>query len=344
MTIEQSVTDLDTKIGCKRKITDFFQVSKRNKSESNENGMVENGKLKDYENTKSEEKLEEKSEDENERLDSIPIDPSFDKGKFIESLTDEERDLLDLELNTMEDSWFELLYKEFTKPYFLNLKRFLKKEWEGNTTIFPPKEDIYSWTRLTPLRKVKVLIIGQDPYHNFNQAHGLAFSVKDNKTRIPPSLINIFKGIKIDYPEFQTPKNGNLTKWAKEGVLMLNTCLTVQAHKANSHSKHGWEEFTKAVVSQLISYNERLSSSSSSSSHGIVVIAWGKPAEKLVESIKNGSKKTNTNTNKNTNLYLIGAHPSPLSAIRGGFFKSQHFLKCNNWLRDHNRGEIKWQL
>ncbi|KAG0674611.1 uracil DNA glycosylase [Pichia californica] len=280
---------VEVNTGNKRKITDFFSVSKKKKSEKQINTKSEkNNKTKVVKKVVKEVIKEDASSiDENEEKttnnNSNDSKSIFNKEKYIESLTTEQKYLLDLEINTMEDSWFELLHKEFTKPYFIELKKFLIKEWNSNTPIFPPREDIYSWTRLTPLKNVKVLIIGQDPYHNFNQAHGLAFSVKDKNTRIPPSLMNIFKGIKNDYPDFQAPKNGDLTKWAKEGVLMLNTCLTVRAHLANSHSKRGWEEFTAAVVRELA-----LSSSS------LVIIAWGKPAQSLVQKLHLASSGTQT--------------------------------------------------
>lgn len=312
MTVEEK------SIGNKRKITDFFSVSKKAKSEVNH---VKSTQIVDKQPI--EKSIEKSTEESTEK----PINEvKFDKEKFIESLTIEEKYLLQLEIDTMEDSWFELLHKEFTKPYFLELKKFLIKEWASNKNIFPPKDEIYSWSRLTPLKNVKVLIIGQDPYHNFNQAHGLAFSVKDKKTRIPPSLVNIFKGIKNDYPEFQIPKNGDLTKWAKEGVLLLNTCLTVEAHKANSHSKHGWEQFTTAIIDELVK-----------KSQCIVIIAWGRPAQQIVTKLK-------LNTSTKQRLYLYGAHPSPLSAFKGGFFNNGHFKKCNEWLAKNGKSGVVWQL
>jgi uracil-DNA glycosylase len=249
------------------------------------------------------------------------------KDEYVGKLTPKQRQLLQLEIDTMEDSWFEALKDEFTKEYFLDLKRFLLTEWKSGTTIFPPQTDIYSWTRLTPIKDVKVLIIGQDPYHNYKQAHGLAFSVKDPKTKPPPSLINIFKGVTVDYPNFKTPNQGDLTLWAKQGVLLLNTVLTVRAHQANSHAKKGWEKFTRQVLKILLEKGQ-----------GIVIIAWGKPAEKL-------AKEFDNSINKNKNCFLYGVHPSPLSAYRGqGFFTQGHFLECNKWLEDNKREIVKWDV
>lgn len=302
----------------KRKITDFFQVSKSKKV-----------KVEAY-NGESKEKHEKVEKDEVVKVRKS----TFDKEKFIDSLTKEEKDLLQLEIDTMEDSWFELLHKEFRKEYFLNLKRFLKKEWSiSGNVIFPPKEDIYSWTRLTPLDRVKVFIIGQDPYHNYNQAHGLAFSVKDRNTRIPPSLVNIFKAIKNDYPEFVAPKCGDLTAWAREGVLMLNTVLTVRAHRANSHAKQGWEQFTAAVGRELVR-------AVAAAGRALVVLAWGRPAQQLAQRL---GLRPGAPGDGGRVLCLAGAHPSPLSAHRG-FFTCGHFRRCNEWLGAHGERPVRWQL
>lgn len=189
-------------------------------------------------------------------------------------------------------------------------------------TILPPPELTYSWSHLTPLPTVKVLVIGQDPYHSPGQAHGLAFSVRAG-VKIPPSLRNIFKGLTHDYPDFVPPQSGDLTGWAKQGVLLLNTVLTVRAHAANSHAKHGWEEYTSQVVGHVLNRGE-----------GVVVIAWGKPAEKLA---KHWEAKDSTGKN----CFLYGVHPSPLSAHRG-FFTQGHFLAANAFLKEKNRGEIVW--
>ncbi|ODV58026.1 uracil-DNA glycosylase, partial [Ascoidea rubescens DSM 1968] len=261
----------------------------------------------------------------------------FDKESWVNSLTPQQKELLELEINTIELSWLELLHKEFTKSYFLTLKRFLNSEYRSGKIVFPPKNDIYSWTRLTPLSEVKVLILGQDPYHNFNQAHGLAFSVK-KPTLPPPSLKNMYKCLQIDYPNFVIPSGsnltGDLTPWANQGVLMLNTCLTVRAHMANSHSKKGWEMFTETVIKNLLHYKNQFEN------QGIVILAWGSPAQKRIEGI--GFKRINSN---NQNLLLKSVHPSPLSAARG-FFTCKHFKLCNDWLSLHSdEGKIiDWAL
>lgn len=325
----------------KRKITDFFQASKRPKREEKAEVKVKTATAPATTTTAP-------ATDQTAPAAAAapPPPPVFDKAKYIASLTSEQRYLLDLELTTMEDSWLELLHSELTKPYFLDLKRFLLKEWAGPVPIFPPREDVYAWTRLTPLRAVRVLVIGQDPYHNHNQAHGLAFSVRDPHTRVPPSLVNIFKGLRNDYPDFVPPAHGDLTPWAREGVLLLNTCLTVQAHRANSHAKRGWEHFTAAVVRELVRASER-------AGRALVLVAWGRPAQQLVARLDlglapatspRGASSASTKDTSRPLLYLCGAHPSPLSATRGGFFTNGHFRRCNEWLREHGRGEIVWQL
>lgn len=305
----------------KRSILDLFTGHKRQKLKE-ESEVVDSGKKVveiDKVQEKTTKKIEYISRKSQQQQQQQHVEfREFKREEFIAGLSEEVKMLLDLEISTMDPSWFEILHEEITKPYFIELKKFLLKEWDSSTPIFPPKEDIYSWTRLTPFEKVKVLIIGQDPYHNFNQAHGLAFSVKDPKTRVPPSLVNIYKGIKIDYESFEIPKTGDLTKWAKQGVLLLNTCLTVKAHLANSHAKKGWEQFTKAVVKKLIENHIE--------THGIIVVAWGGPALKMVESIGK--------IDWNRNLLLKSAHPSPLSARRG-FFEGHHFFKCNEWIKEN---------
>ncbi|ODV96743.1 hypothetical protein PACTADRAFT_39115 [Pachysolen tannophilus NRRL Y-2460] len=258
----------------------------------------------------------------------------FDKDKWVKSLTPDQRQLLNLEINTMHNSWFELLYKEFTKPYFLELKKFVIQEQRINT-VFPPSQDIYSWTRLTPLTNVKLLVVGQDPYHNVNQAHGLAFSIKDPNTRLPPSLQNIYKAIAIDYPTFTIPKkNGNLTKWAEQGVLLLNTVLTVRAHQANSHANKGWEIFTQKVLQNLVEFKKKEQNEKRKDAR-LVIMSWGASAQKLVQNLNIGRQDSNF-------LVLKSCHPSPLSAYKGDFFHCAHFKKCNEWLGKEN--EIDWSL
>jgi uracil-DNA glycosylase len=248
------------------------------------------------------------------------------KREYIKTLTEDQIELLWLEINFLEDSWFEKLHEELTKPYFIQLKTFLNNQLRNKVTIFPPQRDIYSWSTLTPLHNVKIIILGQDPYHNVNQAHGLAFSVK-SPTKPPPSLKNIYKGLKIDYPDFEIPKDkGDLTQWAKQGVLMLNACLTVKAHEANSHSKKGWEQFTEVVLRVALENTEDKK----------VLLLWGTPAQKRFESLKLKIKSQDL-------LVLKSVHPSPLSARRG-FFEAGHFKKANDWLIERNVEPVDWNL
>ncbi|KAK9473375.1 uracil-DNA glycosylase-like protein [Dipodascopsis tothii] len=249
---------------------------------------------------------------------------AFDKTTWVASLTPEQRDLLGLEIETMDESWLGALAGELTKPYFLGLKRFLAEEQARNQVIFPPPGDVYSWSRLTPLDAVRVVILGQDPYHNFNQAHGLAFSVLP-PTPPPASLRNIFICLKKEYGDFEVPKTGELTAWARQGVLLLNACLTVRAHNANSHAGRGWETFTERVISLV----------AESQTRGAVFMAWGTPAGKRVDKI----------ANKGRHCVLRSVHPSPLSASRG-FFDCGHFTKANAWLATTYgpAAEIDWRL
>ncbi|OAD79627.1 hypothetical protein PHYBLDRAFT_130035 [Phycomyces blakesleeanus NRRL 1555(-)] len=218
----------------------------------------------------------------------------------------------------MEDGWFKALKPEMTKPSFLALKKFLKAEKEAKKTVYPADDQIYSWSNFTPLSNVKVVIVGQDPYHNVNQAHGLCFSVLKGITP-PPSLVNIYKAISIDYPDFKKPNHGYLEEWAKQGVLMLNTSLTVRAHEPASHSNKGWEQFTEAIINHL---NEK--------KKGIVFLLWGAHAQ------KKGSKIDNKK-----HLVLKAVHPSPLSAHRG-FFECHHFKQTNEYLSQHGKEPINW--
>ncbi|GME38813.1 Uracil-DNA glycosylase [Neofusicoccum parvum] len=250
----------------------------------------------------------------------------FDKEAWTKKLTDEQRELLKLEIDTLDESWLLHLKDEITSPEFLNLKRFIKKEQEAGKKIFPPMEDVYSWSRHTPLNTVKAVILGQDPYHNFNQAHGLCFSVRP-PTPAPPSLKNIYIALKKDYPEFEAPpKNGGLlTPWADRGVLLLNTCLTVRAHEANSHSQKGWERFTQKVIDTVNRVR----------TNGVVFLAWGTPAQQRCKGV-----------NAQRHLVLKSVHPSPLSAHKG-FFDGGHFKKANNWLAKRygeENGPINWNL
>ncbi|CCF40275.1 uracil-DNA glycosylase [Colletotrichum higginsianum] len=249
----------------------------------------------------------------------------FDKAKWVAGLTAEQKELLQLEIDTLHESWLALLKDEVTSKEFLDLKRFLNRESDAGKKWFPPKEDVYSWSRHCPFNNVKVVILGQDPYHNHNQAHGLAFSVRP-PTPAPPSLKNMYIALKKDYPTFAPPPNkgGLLTPWADRGVLLLNACLTVRAHEANSHANRGWERFTQKVIDLVATKRSR----------GVVFMAWGTPAGKRV--VKVDAKK---------HLVLKSVHPSPLSASRG-FFDCGHFKKANEWLvtRYGAGAEIDWDL
>ncbi|PPJ57761.1 hypothetical protein CBER1_00238 [Cercospora berteroae] len=253
------------------------------------------------------------------------VDVKFDKEAWLAKLTDEQKALLKLEIETLHESWLGVLKDEVTSKEFLDLKRFLKQEVESGKKVFPPSEDVYSWSRHTPLQSVKAVILGQDPYHNINQAHGLCFSVRP-PTPAPPSLKNMYIALKKDYPEFTPPpKNGGLlTPWADRGVLMLNTCLTVRAHEANSHSKKGWERFTQKVIDEVAKRRTR----------GVVFLAWGKPAQERCKAI-----------NSSKHLVLKSVHPSPLSAHKG-FLDCGHFKAANKWLKEKygEEGVIDWNL
>ena len=216
------------------------------------------------------------------------------------------------------NDWDEALKAEFKKEYFIKIMDFVDKEY-STKTIYPPHEEIFNAFKFTPLSNVKVVILGQDPYHEAGQAHGLAFSTPDGRP-IPRSLKNIFKEINAEYG-YPIPESGCLEKWAKQGVFLLNTVLTVEEGNANSHSKCGWQTFTDNVIRIL-----------DSQSQPIVFMLWGKQAEKKKELI--------TNLN---HLVLITSHPSPFSARRG-FFGSNHFRMANDFLKDNGVSEIDWKL
>lgn len=216
------------------------------------------------------------------------------------------------------NDWDELLAGEFEKPYYLALRGFLKSEYSG-FTIYPDMYDIFNALKLTPYSDVKAVILGQDPYHEPKQAHGLAFSVQDG-VEPPPSLKNIYKELNADLG-LPVPTTGDLTCWAKQGVLLLNTSLTVRRGQANSHQGKGWEVFTDRVITLL---NER--------EKPLVFILWG----------ANARKKTALITNPR-HLILTSAHPSPLSAYNG-FFGCRHFSKCNKFLSENGISEIDWRV
>ena len=216
------------------------------------------------------------------------------------------------------NDWDEILAEEFEKEYFLNLRDFLKKEYEEQT-IYPPKEDIFNALRYSSYENTKVVIFGQDPYHEPNQAHGLCFSVNKG-VQIPPSLVNIYKEIENDLG-ITPPDHGYLEKWAKQGVLLLNNVLTVRKGQANSHRGKGWEEFTDSVARHL--YERKTP---------MVFILWG----------SNAMSKETLITNKN-HMIIAGPHPSPLSAYRG-FFGGGYFSKANRFLEITGQKPIDWDL
>lgn len=221
-------------------------------------------------------------------------------------------------MGAISNDWLDALSGEFKKPYYANLYKTVLNEYQTKQ-IFPDSNDIFTAFNLTPLSKVKVVILGQDPYHGNGQAHGLSFSVRPN-IAIPPSLANIYQELETDCGCY-IPNNGYLEKWAKQGVLLLNTVLTVQAHKAFSHRGIGWEEFTDAAIRAV---NEQ--------DRPIVYLLWGKPAQ---------SKKSMLNNPKH--LILEAPHPSPLSAYRG-FFGCHHFSKTNEFLTANGETAIDWQI
>lgn len=217
------------------------------------------------------------------------------------------------------DSWSKLIIEEQKKDYFKNIENKIKED-SLLTSIYPPKSMIFNALKLTPLDELKVVIIGQDPYHGPNQANGLAFSVSQG-IDIPPSLRNIYKELLTDIPGFEYPNNGDLTSWAKQGILLLNTSLTVKMREANSHSNIGWEIFTDKIVDVINNEKE-----------GVIFVLWGANAQK---------KGKNINTEKHHIIKSV--HPSPLSSHRG-FFGSKPFSKINNILKERGEKEIIWNI
>ena len=221
-------------------------------------------------------------------------------------------------MGAITNDWQEPLAAEFKKPYYAKLYQTVKEEYETKQN-FSAAEDIFNAFEFTPLSEVKVVILGQDPYHDVGQAHGLCFSVKPD-VKVPPSLVNIYKELQADVG-CTIPNNGCLVKWAKQGVLLLNTVLTVRAHQANSHRGIGWEEFTDAAIRVLGELDRPL-----------VFILWGRPARMKKSMLKNPS-----------HLILEAAHPSPLSA-HNGFFGSRPFSQTNAYLEAHGLSPIDWQI
>jgi len=218
----------------------------------------------------------------------------------------------------LKNDWASELEPEFAKPYYLKLREFLVDEYR-TTTVYPDKYDIFNALHYTPLADTKVVILGQDPYHGPGQAHGLSFSVQDG-IDTPPSLQNIFKELRDDLGCY-IPNNGHLLRWAQQGVLLLNTVLTVRAHQANSHKERGWETFTNRVIETINGKDEP-----------VVFLLWGSHAQKKAELVTNRK-----------HLLIRSPHPSPLSAHRG-FFGSKPFSRTNQFLRSAGLQEIDWQI
>lgn len=220
----------------------------------------------------------------------------------------------------LEESWKRSLTPFLLSPYMDSLRDFLFQQKQAQKTIYPPSKQIFSALNITPLDHVKVVILGQDPYHGPNQANGLSFSVQRG-VALPPSLRNIFHELNTDLG-VPVPRHGDLTKWAEQGVLLLNSVLTVEAGQPTSHQKQGWEEFTDAVIDVLNEQREH-----------IVFILWGAYAQRKGQRI-----------NREKHLVLTAAHPSPLAANRGGFFGCKVFSKTNQYLKQHGIEPIDWQL
>ncbi|TCP95554.1 uracil-DNA glycosylase [Cricetibacter osteomyelitidis] len=218
------------------------------------------------------------------------------------------------------ETWKDAIGIEKEQPYFKSILQQVHAARASGKIIYPPQNEIFSAFKLTEFADVKVVILGQDPYHGPNQAHGLAFSVKPGIVP-PPSLVNIYKELSTDIEGFQVPNHGYLVDWAKQGVLLLNTVLTVERGMAHSHSKFGWETFTDRVIEQLNNHREHL-----------VFLLWGSHAQKKGQFI-----------DRNKHRVLTSVHPSPLSAHRG-FFGCRHFSKANDYLREQGLAEINWKL
>lgn len=222
-------------------------------------------------------------------------------------------------MGMIDNDWLNYVQDEFKKPYYRELYKFVRQEY-NTRVIYPPADDIFNAFHFTPLSKVKVLILGQDPYHGEHQAHGLCFSVLPDQPELPPSLQNIYKELQEDLGCY-IPNNGYLKKWADQGVLMLNTVLTVRAHQAGSHQGKGWEQFTDAII-EAVNAQDR----------PIVYLLWGKPAQSKIPMLTNPK-----------HLILKAPHPSPLSAYRG-FFGCRHFSQTNDFLKSHGIEPIDWQI
>lgn len=217
-------------------------------------------------------------------------------------------------------TWHEALGAEKEQPYFRHIIQNVRQEREAGKIIYPPAADVFNAFKATEFDQVKVVILGQDPYHGAGQAHGLAFSVRPD-IQTPPSLANIYKELAEDIPDFQIPQHGNLQHWAEQGVLLLNTVLTVRAGQAHSHAPLGWERFTDRVISQINEHRDH-----------VVFMLWGSHAQKKGAFI-----------DRSRHLVLTASHPSPLSAYRG-FFGCKHFSQANDYLLKNGMNAIDWQV
>jgi uracil-DNA glycosylase len=225
---------------------------------------------------------------------------------------------LNMKAFLVEKTWESIFQEECSKDYYISLNRFLKDEFDNEQLIFPPKDQIFSAFNKTPFNKLKVVILGQDPYHGEGQANGLCFSVVKG-VRKPPSLVNIFKELKENLG-YEIPEHGNLEWWAQQGVLLLNATLTVRAHEAGSHQGKGWEQFTDSIIQKI-----------SDELDGIVFLLWGNYAQKKGQKI-----------DRSRHLVLEAPHPSPLA--RGGFKNCKHFSKTNDYLLSMGKSSIQWNL
>ena len=222
--------------------------------------------------------------------------------------------------SSLHPSWYTALENEFQKPYMLGLNQFLAQENKQGTNVYPKPSDVFNAFNLTPFNEVKVVILGQDPYHGANQAYGLSFSVQKG-VAVPPSLKNIYKELQADILGFNIPSHGDLSSWAKQGVLLLNVTLTVRANEPGSHQKMGWEQFTDNAIKAL-----------SAEKSGLVFILWGRHAQAKASLIDSGK-----------HLVLTATHPSPFSAYNG-FFGCKHFSKANAYLLTKGEKPINWQI
>ncbi len=228
-------------------------------------------------------------------------------------------------MSNIQPQWQAIIDREAKLPYFIALQNEVKQQRQQGEVIFPSEQDVFSAFELCDLNDIKVVVLGQDPYHgvgkqNQPQAHGLAFSVNP-EVKIPPSLVNIYKELTTDIEGFIPPNHGNLIEWAKQGVLLINTVLTVKQGQAHSHAKLGWQQFTEVIIEEINQNND-----------GCVFLLWGSHAQKKGKKI-----------NQDKHFVLTEVHPSPLSAYRG-FFGCRHFSKANTWLKQAGKAEINWQL